>query len=54
LDAASQSPSVATIYGVAMGQSHLPPGRGQAQISPPREQMIKEMMLEGVISILEA
>jgi chemotaxis protein MotA len=44
---------VATIYGVAMANLICLPVAGKLKIRHREEQMIKEMMLEGVISILE-
>jgi chemotaxis protein MotA len=44
---------VATIYGVALANLVFLPVAGKLKIRQRDEQMIKEMMLEGVISILE-
>jgi chemotaxis protein MotA len=44
---------VATIYGVALANLICLPTAGKLKIRHREEQMIKEMMLEGVISILE-
>jgi chemotaxis protein MotA len=44
---------VATIYGVALANLIFLPVAGKLKIRHREEQMIKEMMLEGVISILE-
>jgi len=44
---------VATIYGVALANLIFLPTAGKLKIRHREEQMIKEMMLEGVISILE-
>jgi chemotaxis protein MotA len=44
---------VATIYGVALANLVCLPAAGKLKIRHREEQMIKEMMLEGVISILE-
>jgi chemotaxis protein MotA len=44
---------VATIYGVAMANLICLPAAGKLRFRHREEQMIKEMMLEGVISILE-
>lgn len=44
---------VATIYGVALANLICLPAAGKLKIRHREEQMIKEMMLEGVISILE-
>jgi chemotaxis protein MotA len=44
---------VATIYGVAMANLICLPAAGKLKFRHRQEQMIKEMMLEGVISILE-
>ena len=44
---------VATIYGVALANLIFLPAAGKLKIRQRDEQMIKEMMLEGVISILE-
>jgi len=44
---------VATIYGVALANLVFLPAAGKLKIRQRDEQMIKEMMLEGVISILE-
>ena len=44
---------VATIYGVAVANLICLPAAGKLKIRHREEQMIKEMMLEGVISILE-
>lgn len=44
---------VATIYGVALANLVFLPAAGKLKIRQREEQMIKEMMLEGVISILE-
>src|SRR6201996_2263090 len=44
---------VATIYGVAMANIICLPAAGKLKFRHREEQMIKEMMLEGVISILE-
>jgi chemotaxis protein MotA len=44
---------VATIYGVAMANLICLPAAGKLKIRHREEQMVKEMMLEGVISILE-
>ena len=44
---------VATIYGVALANLICLPVAGKLKIRHREEQMIKEMMLEGVISILE-
>ena len=44
---------VATIYGVAMANLICLPAAGKLKFRHREEQMIKEMMLEGVISILE-
>ena len=44
---------VATIYGVALANLVCLPAAGKLKIRHREEQMVKEMMLEGVISILE-
>jgi chemotaxis protein MotA len=44
---------VATIYGVALANVLCLPAAGKLKFRHREEQMIKEMMLEGVISILE-
>jgi chemotaxis protein MotA len=44
---------VATIYGVGLANLVCLPAAGKLKIRHREEQMIKEMMLEGVISILE-
>jgi chemotaxis protein MotA len=44
---------VATIYGVAMANLLCLPAAGKLKFRHREEQMIKEMMLEGVVSILE-
>jgi chemotaxis protein MotA len=44
---------VATIYGVALANLICLPVAGKLKIRHREEQMVKEMMLEGVISILE-
>jgi chemotaxis protein MotA len=44
---------VATIYGVALANLICLPAAGKLKFRHREEQMIKEMMLEGVISILE-
>ena len=44
---------VATIYGVAMANLICLPAAGKLKFRHREEQMIKEMALEGVISILE-
>jgi len=44
---------VATIYGVALANLIFLPAAGKLKIRHREEQMMKEMMLEGVISILE-
>jgi len=44
---------VATIYGVALANLIFLPAAGKLKIRHREDQMIKEMMLEGVISILE-
>jgi chemotaxis protein MotA len=44
---------VATIYGVALANLVFLPVAGKLKIRHREEQMVKEMMLEGVISILE-
>lgn len=44
---------VATIYGVAMANLICLPAAGKLKFRHREEQMIKEMTLEGVISILE-
>jgi chemotaxis protein MotA len=44
---------VATIYGVAMANLICLPAAGKLKFRHREEQMIKEMMLEGVVSILE-
>jgi chemotaxis protein MotA len=44
---------VATIYGVAVANLICLPAAGKLKFRHREEQMIKEMMLEGVISILE-
>lgn len=44
---------VATIYGVALANLVCLPAAGKLKIRHREEQLIKEMMLEGVISILE-
>jgi chemotaxis protein MotA len=44
---------VATIYGVALANILFLPAAGKLKFRHREEQMIKEMMLEGVISILE-
>ena len=44
---------VATIYGVALANLVFLPAAGKLKFRHREEQMIKEMMLEGVISILE-
>lgn len=44
---------VATIYGVALANLVFLPAAGKLKIRQRQEQMIKEMVLEGVISILE-
>ncbi|MDE1175630.1 MAG: flagellar motor protein [Edaphobacter sp.] len=44
---------VATIYGVALANLIFLPAAGKLKIRHREEQMVKEMMLEGVISILE-
>ena len=44
---------VATIYGVALANLVFLPAAGKLKIRQREEQVIKEMMLEGVISILE-
>lgn len=44
---------VATIYGVAVANLICLPAAGKLKIRHREEQMVKEMMLEGVISILE-
>jgi len=44
---------VATIYGVALANLIFLPSAGKLKIRHREEQMVKEMMLEGVISILE-
>lgn len=44
---------VATIYGVALANLVFLPAAGKLKIRQREEQMIKEMVLEGVISILE-
>jgi chemotaxis protein MotA len=44
---------VATIYGVALANLICLPAAGKLKIRHHEEQMIKEMMLEGVVSILE-
>ena len=44
---------VATVYGVGMANLVLLPSAGKLKIRIREEQVIREMMLEGVISILE-
>ena len=44
---------VATIYGVALANLICLPAAGKLKIRHREDQMVKEMMLEGVISILE-
>ena len=44
---------VATIYGVALSNLFCLPAAGKLKIRHKEEQMVKEMMLEGVVSILE-
>jgi len=44
---------VATIYGVALANLVFLPAAGKLKIRQREEQMIKEMVLEGVVSILE-
>ena len=44
---------VATIYGVALANLICLPAAGKLKIRHREQQMVKEMMLEGVISILE-
>lgn len=44
---------VATIYGVALSNLFCLPAAGKLKIRHKEETMIKEMMLEGVVSILE-
>jgi chemotaxis protein MotA len=44
---------VATIYGVAMANLICLPAAGKLKIRHREEQMVKEMMLEGVVSIME-
>lgn len=44
---------VATIYGVALANLIFLPAAGKLKIRQREEQLIKEMMLEGVISIIE-
>lgn len=44
---------VATIYGVAVANLICLPAAGKLKIRHREEQMVKEMMLEGVISIME-
>jgi chemotaxis protein MotA len=44
---------VATIYGVALANLVFLPAAGKLKIRHREDQMIKEMMLEGVVSILE-
>jgi len=44
---------VATIYGVALANLIFLPAAGKLKIRHREEQMMKEMMLEGIISILE-
>ncbi|MDE3106400.1 MAG: flagellar motor protein, partial [Acidobacteriota bacterium] len=44
---------VATIYGVALANLICLPAAGKLKFRHRQEQMVKEMMLEGVISILE-
>lgn len=44
---------VATIYGVALANLVFLPAAGKLKIRHREEQMIKEMVLEGVVSILE-
>ena len=44
---------VATIYGVALANLICLPAAGKLKIRHREEQMVKEMMLEGVVSILE-
>lgn len=44
---------VATIYGVALANLICLPAAGKLKIRHREEQMLKEMMLEGVISIME-
>jgi chemotaxis protein MotA len=44
---------VATIYGVALANLVFLPAAGKLKIRHREEQMAKEMILEGVISILE-
>jgi chemotaxis protein MotA len=44
---------VSTIYGVGLANLVLLPAAGKMKIREAEEQMVKAMMLEGVISILE-
>jgi len=44
---------VATIYGVGMANLFFLPAGGKLKIRVREEQMAREMMLEGVVSILE-
>ena len=44
---------VATIYGVGACQPFFPSCSGKIKMRIRQEQMVREMMLEGVISILE-
>ena len=44
---------VATIYGVAAANIFFLPAGGKLKIKIREEQLVREMMLEGVISILE-
>jgi chemotaxis protein MotA len=44
---------VATIYGVALANLVFLPVAGKLKIRHREEQMVKEMILEGVVSILE-
>lgn len=44
---------VATIYGVAVANIFFLPAGGKLKIRTQQQQMVREMMLEGVISILE-
>ena len=44
---------VATIYGVALANLVFLPAAGKLKIRHREEQMVKEMILEGVVSILE-
>ena len=44
---------VATIYGVALSNLFCLPAAGKLKIRHKEDTMVKEMMLEGVVSILE-